>query len=54
MLTMTPILMEARLQTPALQVAKDQCHYVFSLQCVDDDHGDAEVEDDVKRTMVRL
>ena len=32
-------------------MVKDQRHYVFSLQRVDDDHGDADVEDDVKRMM---
>ena len=47
--------MVARLQTPTLQVAKDQCHYVSFLHGVDyDDHDDADVEDDVKRMMDRL
>ena len=52
MLTLMLILMAARLRTPSLQVVKDQCH-VFSLQGVDDDRGDADVEDDdVKRMMM--
>jgi hypothetical protein len=46
--------MAVRLQTPSLQVVKDQRHYVFSLQRVDDGHGDADVEDDVKRMMDQL
>ena len=43
--------MAARLQTPSLQVVKDQRHFVFSLQRVDDDHGDVDVENNEKRTM---
>ena len=35
-------------------MAKDRRHYVFSLKCVDDDHGDADVVNDVKRMMDRL
>jgi hypothetical protein len=30
---------------------KDQCHYASSLQRADDDHGDVDVEDDMKRMM---
>lgn len=51
MLMLTPILTAARLRTPTLQVAKDQRHYVFFLRGVDGVHGDADVEDDVKRMM---
>ena len=51
--------MAVRLQTPTPQVAKDQCHYVYFLQGVDDedgdgDHGDVDDGDDVKRMMDRL
>ena len=35
-------------------MAKDRRHYVFSLKCVDDDHGDAVVVNDVKRMMDQL
>ena len=35
-------------------MAKDRHHYVFSLKCVDDDHGDAVVVNDVKRMMDQL
>jgi hypothetical protein len=38
--------------TPILQVVKDQHHYVFFSKYGDDkvdDHGDVDVEDDVKR-----
>jgi hypothetical protein len=51
MLMLTPILMAACLHNPSLQVAKDQRHYAYSLQRADDNYGDADVGDDVKRMM---